>query len=66
MKIFKFFYFKASKLIGKGKSQIFRRKSELPQDISTTAAIDKYQKRAITSTFDHTAPKTWDKYQNTP
>lgn len=39
-----YLFFKASKSIGKGKSQLFRRKSELPHDITTINALDKHKR----------------------
>lgn len=39
-----FLIYQASKSLGKGKSQLFRRKSELPHDIVTMAALDKHKR----------------------
>lgn len=39
-----FLIYQASRSIGKGKSQLFRRKSELPHDITTLSALDKHKR----------------------
>jgi hypothetical protein len=48
-------FLKASKTITKGKSQLFRRKSELPHDISTITALDKHKRTQefLTTTPDN-------------
>jgi len=49
---------KANKTIGKAKSQLFRRKSELPHDIATIAALDKHKRTQefLTTTPDNNPP----------
>lgn len=46
---------KANKALGKGKSQLFRRKSELPHDIATISALDKHKRTQdyLTTTPDN-------------
>lgn len=48
----------ANKTIGKAKSQLFRRKSELPHDIATIAALDKHKRTQefLTTTPDNNPP----------
>lgn len=51
--------YQASKSIGKGKSQLFRRKSELPHDIATINALDKHKRTDFLtiSNSDQAIPK---------
>jgi hypothetical protein len=48
-------FFKVNKTVGKAKSQLFRRKSELPHDIATLTALDKHKRTGdfLTTTLDN-------------
>lgn len=57
-----FLIYQANKTIAntKGKSQLFRRKSELPHDITTFTALDKHKRNQeyLTTTPDQQAQPT--------
>jgi hypothetical protein len=52
--------YQASKSIGRGKSQLFRRKSELPHDLVTLNALDKHKRNDLLSSNVTTKPPTSD------
>lgn len=48
----------ASKSLGKGKSQLFRRKSELPHDIVTMTALDKHKRTDFLNINNNSSSET--------